>query len=62
MGHSLLFQNKKEEALAVYEEIKGLKSSDGRLYAAVLLEDLDALEEASITHPDVAEIRKWLKQ
>lgn len=58
---SLLYQGKYEEAEAVYLEFKGQMYDEEQSWGAIFLKDLDELEAAGITHPDVAKIRKLLK-
>lgn len=58
---SLLYQGKYKEAEAVYLQFKGQMYDEEQSWVAIFLKDLDELETAGITHPDVAKIRKLLK-
>ncbi len=58
---SLLYQGKWEAAKAIYLPFKDQPQGDGT-YKEVFLEDLDALEKAGITHPDVEKIRQLLQK
>ncbi|MEJ7678269.1 MAG: hypothetical protein WKG06_10495 [Segetibacter sp.] len=58
----LLFQNKYDDALKVYKELKYLKDNDNKSYAAICLEDLDELETKGITNKGVIKIREYLKE
>ena len=57
---ALLYQGKFEEAKIIYIKYKDEPYRD-KTYKEVFLEDLKALEDEGITHPDVARIRKILK-
>ncbi|MCB0565841.1 MAG: tetratricopeptide repeat protein, partial [Phaeodactylibacter sp.] len=56
---SLLFQGKYEEAEVLYLGFKDKPYGDST-YSKAFLEDLNALEEAGITHPDVGKVRALL--
>ncbi|MCB9036828.1 MAG: tetratricopeptide repeat protein [Lewinellaceae bacterium] len=56
---SLLFQGKYEEAEVLYLDYKDKPYGDST-YSKAFLEDLNALEEAGITHPDVGKVRALL--
>ncbi len=57
---ALLYQGKWEEARQVYEDLKDKAYGDAT-YKKTFLDDLNALEQAGITHPDVAKARVLLK-
>ena len=59
---SLLFKGALEEAKAIYLEWKDRKDHRGLVLKIVFLKDFDDLERAGITHPDVEEIRRLLKE
>ena len=61
LAHSLLFQGKYQDALKVYQELKLLKNDEGKSYAAICIEDLDALEKSGVTNKDVNKIGTFLK-
>lgn len=56
-----LYQGHYEEAKAIYTWLADKPYGDGT-YRHVFLEDLKALEEAGITHPDASKIRKILEK
>ena len=58
----LLFQGKWEEAIKIYSTFKREAYDNQRTWVEVFLQDLDALEEAGIQHPDVAKVRAFLKE
>ena len=58
---ALLFQGKYSEAEKIYENFKD-KPLNNAAFREVFLADLDELENAGITHPDVAKIRKLLEK
>ncbi|MBI1226961.1 MAG: hypothetical protein GC192_17145 [Bacteroidetes bacterium] len=64
LAPALLLQGKWEESKAVYVSHKDQAYPDGtdRNWTQVFLQDLDALEAAGITHPDMARARKLLKE
>lgn len=61
LAHSLLFQNRYEEAIKVYGQLKPLKTEEGESYAIACLADLNVLEKAGISHKDFGRIRVFLK-
>jgi tetratricopeptide (TPR) repeat protein len=58
---ALLFQGKYSEAEKIYQDFKD-KPYGKATYKDTFLADLDELEKAGITHPDVAKIRALLKK
>ncbi len=58
---ALLFQGKYAEAEKIYISLKD-KPYDEATYREAFLSDLEELEKAGITHPDVAKIRELLKK
>ncbi len=64
LAHALLFQGKFEEAKAIYQQYKNqpYPQEPGKTFGELFLKDLDELEKAGITHPDVAKIRKVLTE
>jgi Tfp pilus assembly protein PilF len=62
LGHALLFQDKYDEALKVYQDYaKSPPQYDGETNVQVLLEDFEALESAGISHKDLPKIKAALK-
>jgi tetratricopeptide (TPR) repeat protein len=59
---ALLYQSKYAAAEAFYKQFKGKPYDDERGWTEVFLADLDELEKAGITHPDVAKVRKLLRE
>ncbi|MCC7505795.1 MAG: tetratricopeptide repeat protein, partial [Saprospiraceae bacterium] len=59
---ALLFQGKYKDAEAIYKRYKGKPYDEERGWTQVFLADLDELEKAGITHPDVKRIRKLLEK
>jgi Tetratricopeptide repeat len=57
---ALLHQGKWDEAKEIYLRLKDQPYGDAT-YAKAFLEDLDALEKAGITHPDVPKARQLLR-
>jgi tetratricopeptide (TPR) repeat protein len=57
---ALLFQGQYMEAEKIYTNLKD-KPYDKATYKEAFLKDLDELEKAGITHPDVSKIRTLLK-
>ena len=55
-----LMQGKLDDAKALYAYLKNKPNRSGR-YKKTFLADLDELETAGITHPDIAKIRKLLE-
>jgi hypothetical protein len=64
LAHSLLYQSKYEEAKVLYLKYqdKPFPQDTTKTFGVVFLKDLDELEKAGITHPDVAKIRKLLSE
>ena len=56
---SLLHQGKLNEAKSIYLQMKS-KTLNDRSYSSIFLDDIDELEKAGITHPDVNKIRSLL--
>ncbi len=61
LGHAYLLRGDLQNAKAAYLHLKGKKEGGGKDYKIVLAEDFQALEAESITHRDMAEVRKWLE-
>ena len=61
LASALLFQGKWEEAKTIYERLVNEPFSEGKLYRDIFLEDLQTLEAAGITHPDVVRARALLE-
>ena len=57
----LLFQGKWEEAKRVYTSFKGKAYNAQNTWVEIFRQDLEALEAAGITHPDVGKARKLLE-
>jgi tetratricopeptide (TPR) repeat protein len=57
----LLFQGKWEEAKEVYVSFKGKAYNAQNTWVEIFRQDLEALEAAGITHPDVGKARKLLE-
>jgi predicted Zn-dependent protease len=62
LAHALLFQDKYEGALAIYQSLKEATGENGKTYVALCFEDLYALERAGIVHKDVSKVRTDLKK
>ncbi|HRZ47789.1 MAG TPA: hypothetical protein P5338_00145 [Bacteroidales bacterium] len=62
IAHALLYNGKYEEAEKIYLELKDKKCecNPPTPFRVLFLKDLDEFEEAGVTHPDVAKIRKQL--
>jgi tetratricopeptide (TPR) repeat protein len=58
---ALLFQGKYKDAETIYRIIKDKPYNNGT-YTEAFLADFDELEQAGITHPDVAKIKALLKK
>jgi hypothetical protein len=61
LAHSLLLQGKYAEAEKIYLPLKDQAYNDEKTYGVAFLTDLDELEKAGITHPDMAKVRALLK-
>jgi tetratricopeptide (TPR) repeat protein len=61
LAHALLLQGKYYEAKKLYLAFTPEEHNDEKFNQSVLLDDLDVLETAGITHPDVAKVRILLK-
>lgn len=59
---ALVYQGQLEEALPIYNMLKNQQFSEDRSFKSIFLEDLDTLEKAGITHPDVAKLRAFLNE
>jgi tetratricopeptide (TPR) repeat protein len=61
---ALLYQGNYDEAVVIYKRFRGKRfpDDDKRTWNEVFLADLDELEAAGITHPDVEKIRKLLEK
>jgi len=62
LGHSQILRGQYKAGIAAYEKLKSKKDGNGKDYKVVILEDLQVLEEAGISHPDVAKARKDLEK
>jgi len=62
LAPAFLFQGKKKKAMKIYKGLKNETYADGRKYKEVFLGDLKELEAAGITHPDVDEIKAYLRK
>jgi tetratricopeptide (TPR) repeat protein len=64
LASSLLFQGKYEDAKKIYLELKDQEYvlDKTKTFKYFFLQDLDELEKAGITHPDVAKIQKLLNE
>jgi tetratricopeptide (TPR) repeat protein len=61
LAHAYLFDNQFDKAKAIYLENKNAKlRDDDRTFSQAALDDLKALEEAGITHPDTEKIKALL--
>jgi tetratricopeptide (TPR) repeat protein len=60
LAAALLYQGRYPEAKALYRRYKDQSFDAENSWAAIFLKDLTELEDAGITHPDVAKIRKML--
>ena len=60
-AHALLLLGRYDEAKAIYLQYAKEDLGNGKTFAQTVLEDFDALEEAGITHPDMARIRRLLR-
>ena len=58
---ALLYQGKWPEAKAIYEAWMDKPYDKENTWRDIFLKDLDELEAAGITHPDVKKARKLLK-
>ena len=63
LANALLFQGKKEEAKQIYIKYKNKihPQDQTKTFKFFFLKDLDELEKANITHPEVERIRQLLK-
>jgi len=61
LASSFLFTGQWEKAKAIYLELKD-KTDNERKFREIFLEDLNELEKAGITHPDMAKVRELLKE
>jgi hypothetical protein len=57
LAHGLLFQDRFDEALKVYETWKDKPVGKNRRFAQAVLDDFDAFERAGLRHPKMAEIQ-----
>ncbi|MCB0677352.1 MAG: hypothetical protein KDC30_11725 [Saprospiraceae bacterium] len=60
LAHSLLLQGKWKQARPVYEELSEKPFDDTQTFGDILLQDLNALEEKGIAHPDFRKVRQLL--
>ncbi|MFT3947324.1 MAG: hypothetical protein QM763_10155 [Agriterribacter sp.] len=60
LAHTLLLQNKFDDAKKVYASLKGKNYIDGTTYISMCLDDIDQLEKAGITHKDFEKIKAFL--
>ncbi len=59
---SLLLQGKLDAAKSIYSALLVEKYTDGRYFKDIFLDDLDAVEQAGITHKDISAIRDLLSR
>lgn len=59
---SLLFQGKYGEAEALYKKFKDEPVNDSLDFKTAFMKDLETLEAAGITHPDVKKVRRILEE
>jgi tetratricopeptide (TPR) repeat protein len=63
LGHSQILRGQYDKGIATYQKLKGKKDNEGKDYKSVLIQDLNDLEVAGISHRDFAkakeEIGKW---
>jgi|GEM_PF-3962567 tetratricopeptide (TPR) repeat protein len=62
LAPALLYQGEFNKARAIYTQYKGKPFDNQRSWTEVFLKDLNLLEKAGITHPDVAKVRKLLQE
>ena len=64
LASALLFQDRFEEAEEIYQALRDqpYEGAPGQTYRHIFLEDLAALEEKGVTHPDVEKARALLGQ
>ena len=62
LSTSLVLQERFEEAVPIYQHFKGQPYDQERSWAEVFLADLEELESAGITHPDVEKVRALLAE
>ena len=64
LASALLFQDRYEEAEEIYQALKDqpYEGAPGKTYRQIFLEDLAALEEEGVTHPDVEKARGLVGQ
>jgi len=60
LGYSYLLRGQYQQAQTTYEKLKEKKDGEGNGYHQVLLNDFAALEQAGITHPDMAKMKAWV--
>jgi hypothetical protein len=60
LAHAYLFDNQFDKAKAIYLENKDAKLDDERSFSQAVLDDFEELEQAGITHPDMARIKALL--
>lgn len=61
LGHAQLLQGNVKKAKEAYHPLKG-KLNGSKSFKTTIEEDFEALEAENITHPGMAEIRKWLRE
>ncbi|MEI7587140.1 tetratricopeptide repeat protein [Runella sp.] len=62
LGHSQILRGQYNSGMATYEKLKGKKDDNNKDYKTLILEDLQSLEEAGVSHPDVAKARKAIEK
>ncbi|MEI7587141.1 tetratricopeptide repeat protein [Runella sp.] len=62
LGHSQILRGQYKAGMGTYEKLKGKKNGNNKDYKTVILEDLQALEEAGVSHPDVAKAREAIEK
>jgi tetratricopeptide (TPR) repeat protein len=62
LGHSQLLRGQYKAGMATYEKLKGKKDEKNKDYKDIILKDLQELEAAGVSHPDVAKARKVIEK
>lgn len=62
LANALVLQGRYASAQPIYEQFKGRPYDAEQGWEQVFLSDLNTLEEAGISHPDVAKAREYLQQ
>lgn len=61
-AHALLLDGRYEEAVKIYQEVKPLKTKEGKSYADICCDSLNELEKDGVTNKDIDKVRKMLLQ